>query len=263
MIDYSQAFWLALIQGLTEFLPISSSGHLALVPALLGWPDQGLAFDVAVHVGSLLAVLVYFRQDVKNLTIAIPRLIGSSTDNDVVLLRHLMAASLPVLVVGFLLQHWIEQNLRGAVVIGSAMIGFAFVLLYADSKRGSRTILQMLWWTALIIGLAQVLALIPGTSRSGITISAALLLGFTRIDAARFSFLLSIPIILLAGLLKGTQLVKIGVDWQIFAFGIAVSAISAYLCVALFLRLIERIGILPFVLYRIILGCAIFAVIGF
>lgn len=259
MIDYYQAFWLALVQGLTEFLPISSSGHLALMSPLLGWPDQGLAFDVAVHVGSLFAVLLYFRRDLAALAAATPAVFSNRSTADSRLLLNLCVASLPVLVVGYLLQGWIEQVLRGPLVIAAAMIGFGVLLWWSDQGDRRDTLVQMTLTAAVVIGLAQALALIPGTSRSGVTLTAALFLGFTRIEAARFSFLLSIPVIFFAGLAKSLQVISDpNLDTGLFVFGVLVSAISAYVCIALFLGLLERIGTLPFVIYRFILGTTLF-----
>lgn len=262
-MDITQAIWLALVQGITEFLPISSSGHLILLPVLVGWRDQGLAFDVAVHVGSLIAVLVYFRHDLLDLSRALPEVTRSGDNQDARLLRHLVLATLPVVVVGFLANDWIEQSLRHPLVIAATMIGFGVVLWGCD-RYGTRkhSIHALDWRGALLIGVAQVLALIPGTSRAGITLSAALLLGLTRVDAARFSFLLSIPTIIAAGILKGVELSRSAapLDGALFALGVLVSAVSAYACIALFLRLIERIGVVPFVIYRFALGAFLFYV---
>ncbi|KAA3625513.1 MAG: undecaprenyl-diphosphate phosphatase [Proteobacteria bacterium] len=262
-MDAAQAIWLALVQGLTEFLPISSSGHLVLVPVLLGWPDQGLAFDVAVHVGSLLAVLAYFRRDLAALIRAVPNALAPGGHRDARLLNHLLLATLPIVAVGYGLNGWVGGHLRDAYVIAASMAGFAVVLWLCDRYGSRRATLEALGWRgALFIGAAQVLALVPGTSRSGITLSAALLVGLTRVDAARFSLLLSIPTIIAAGVLKGAGLARGAgpVDWPVFGIGIAVSAVSAYLCIALFLRVIERIGVAPFVLYRLALGAYLFYV---
>ncbi len=261
-IGYLEAFWLALVQGLTEFLPISSSGHLILVPRLLGWPDQGMVFDVAVHVGSLAAVMLYFRGDLAGLARSVPDFLRLRETTGTRLLFNVLLATFPVLAVGFLLEHWIDDNLRDPLVIASTMSGFGLVLWFAD-RRGRRNLeLRALGWRqALLIGLAQVLALIPGTSRSGITITAALMVGMTRVDAARFSFLLSIPTILAAGSLKSLYIFTHPdeVRWGVFTLGVVVSFVSAYACIALFLRLVERIGLGPFVVYRLLLGALLFA----
>ncbi|GJL82511.1 MAG: undecaprenyl-diphosphatase [marine bacterium B5-7] len=263
MIDAWQAFWLALVQGLTEFLPISSSGHLALVPVMLGWPDQGLAFDVAVHVGSLVAILAYFRADVWKLIMAIPRALRFSDDADSRMLWYLVLATAPIIIFGALLADTVETYLRDPRVIAWASIIFGVVLLIADQAgRRSQSLDRLNWRHALWVGCAQVLALIPGASRSGVTLSAGLLLGYTRTEAARFAFLLSIPTILAAGVYKGMGLIKhaVDIDSSLFALGIVVSAVSAFLCVALFIRLIERVGLLPFVIYRVLLGVVLLIV---
>lgn len=264
-MELSQALWLALLQGLTEFLPISSSGHLVLVPVLLGWPDQGLAFDVAVHVGSLAAVLAYFRDDLISLMRAAPGALLFATNRDARLLRHLVLATLPIVLVGYAANGWASGHLRDPLIIAWTMIGFGVVLWLCDRFGArNRTMDRLEWHGALLIGMAQVIALVPGTSRSGITLSAALVLGLTRVDAARFSLLLSIPTIIAAGVLKGGELARstAPIDWTAFVAGIAVSALSAYLCIALFLRLIERIGVAPFVIYRLLLGAYLFLVFG-
>ncbi len=261
MIDRFQALCLALVQGLTEFLPISSSGHLILVPSLLGWPDQGLAFDVAVHVGSLLAVVVYFRTDLIDLAGAVPDCLRNVQSPQTRLLYNLSIASIPVLVAGLVVHGWIEENLRGPLIVASTMAGFAVVLLLADrTERGRLSMAHMSWYHALFIGVAQVLALIPGTSRSGITLTAALFAGISRTEAARFSFLLSIPVIVAAGALNGIELLDQpnALPWDLFLLGILASGVSAYACIALFLRLIESIGMLPFVVYRLLLAGVLF-----
>lgn len=263
MIDVTQAIWLALLQGLTEFLPISSSGHLVLTPVLFGWPDQGLAFDVALHVGSLLAVLAYFRRDLAALFLAVPDALALRSNRDTRLLGHLALATLPIVAAGYALNDWIGENLRDPLVIAATMAGFGVVLWLCDRFGSHRAALEDLGWRgALLIGVAQVLALIPGTSRSGITLSAGLLIGLGRVDAARFSFLLSIPTIVAAGVFKGAELTRqaMPIDWPVFAIGIVTSGVSAYLCIALFLRLIERVGVMPFVLYRLFLGAYLYYV---
>ena len=257
-MDLFQIIVLALVQGLTEFLPISSSAHLILPSAVLGWQDQGLAFDVAVHIGTLLAVVVYFRQDIL-------RIIGgwlttgfSRTPNaDGRLAWFIALATIPAGLAGLLLDDWIEANLRSVAVIAWATIGFGILLGIADRVKGKGiTLGKMTLMMALVIGVAQAIALIPGTSRSGITMTAALFIGLQRVDAARFSFLLSIPLILAAGGLKTLDLMDsvLPVDWSAIAIGIAVSAVSAWLCIYYFLAFINRIGMMPFVVYRLGLG---------
>ena len=257
-MDNVQAILLALVQGITEFLPISSSAHLILVPHLLGWQDQGLAFDVAVHVGTLSAVVFYFRAELARMTVDWLRsCAGHGVTADARLAWLVLLATVPVVLVGLLLHDVIEDKLRSPLVIAFTTIGFG-VLLWLTDRRGrhTRTTTSLGVKDAVLIGLAQALALIPGTSRSGITMTAALALGLTRTDAARFSFLLSIPAILMAGAYETWQLLGHSgpVDWAAILLGTLIAAISAWLCIHFFLRLIERIGMGPFVAYRLGLG---------
>ena len=257
-MDFIQAFWLAVVQGLTEFLPISSSAHLILPSAILDWQDQGLAFDVAVHVGSLIAVLAYFKKDVAQLIQSWvgSTFLGRASNSESQMAWFIIMATLPVTLVGLLAAGFIELHLRSIAVIATTTIVFGLLLGWVDWRvRGAKTLQNLTWKSALTIGLAQALALIPGTSRSGITITAALALGFDRNSAARFSFLLAIPSIILSGGYQTLQLIaEASVPWLEIAFGAVVSAITAYLCIHYFLRLVDRIGMLPFVIYRLILG---------
>lgn len=260
-----QIIVLAVIQGVTEFLPISSSAHLILPSQVLGWADQGLAFDVAVHVGTLGAVIWYFRQTVVKLTGAwvvdtAQRRVGPDSG----LAWAVIAATIPAGVAGLLLNDVIETTLRSGLVIAASTVGFGLVLWWSDAVgRRNRSLDSLAMKDALIIGAAQALALIPGTSRSGITITAALFLGLSREAAARFSFLLSIPLILAAGLLKTLELVEQGVttDWGAIALGTVLSFISALVCIHLFLTFLERLGLMPFVIYRLILGALLFVML--
>jgi undecaprenyl-diphosphatase len=257
-MDLWHAVILALVQGLTEFLPISSSAHLILLPVLVDWEDQGLAFDVAVHVGTLAAVVGYFRRELLRISgdwlrsVAERRAVGESR-----LAWGVLLGTVPVGLAGLLLGDFIEGHLRSALVIAVTTIVFGLALWWADA-RGLRTRSEheIRWRDVLLIGLAQALALIPGTSRSGITMTAGLLLGLTRQGAARFSFLLSIPVIALAGALETLKAVRqvVAVDWVAVGVGVVVSAVSAYLCIHFFLKLLERVGMLPFVVYRLVLG---------
>ena len=253
-----QIIVLAVIQGLTEFLPISSSAHLILPSQVLGWPDQGLAFDVAVHVGTLAAVVWYFRSEVLRLTAAwAGDTVRGRVGQDSGLAWAVIAGTIPAGLAGLLLNDFIETSLRSGLVIAASTIGFGLVLWWSDAVgRRSRELPALTMKDALIIGVAQALALIPGTSRSGITITAALFLGFGREAAARFSFLLSIPLILAAGLLKTLELVEQGgaTDWAAIALGAALSFASAVICIHLFLTFLERLGLMPFVIYRMVLG---------
>ncbi len=255
-------FVLAIIQGITEFLPISSSGHLILPKEILNWPEQGLAFDVAVHVGTLSAVLVYFRKDIIDIAIAWCQgtfgqtLDARQTENNH-LAWYIILATIPAGLVGLLLDNFIETHLRTTLVIATTTIIFGLLLGFADRNASHKTrdLAKMTVTFALIIGCAQALALIPGTSRSGITITAALLCGFSRNSAARFSFLLSIPIIVLSGGYKTLQLLSApSVIWSDLLLGILLSALSAFICIHYFLKSINRIGMMPFVIYRLILG---------
>ncbi len=255
---------LALVQGLTEFLPISSSAHLILVPQLLGWPDQGLAFDVAVHVGTLSAVVFYFRREVgAMLKDWAASLAGRGQTPESRLAWAVGFGTIPAGLAGLLFHDFIGDNLRSPMVIAATTIGFGLLLGWADSAaRRQRDEYAIGWRDVLLIGCAQALALIPGTSRSGITMTAALMLGFTREGAARFSFLLSIPVIVLAGGLETKNLLEAEgpVDWQALVLGTLLSGIAAYLCIHYFLKLLERIGFLPFVIYRLALGALLLAV---
>ncbi|MDN3639598.1 undecaprenyl-diphosphate phosphatase [Simiduia curdlanivorans] len=255
-MELLQVLLLSLIQGFTEFLPISSSAHLILPSQLLGWQDQGLAFDVAVHFGTLLAVVAYFRKD---LTLLLAGWFGSlrgnrSHESDLVWLIGF--ATVPAGLAGLLGSDFIEANLRSAWVIAWATIGFGILLGVADKcGQGEKTLLNMTFKFAMVIGLAQALALIPGTSRSGITMTAALLLGFSRVESARFSFLLSIPIIALSAAYLSFKLMgEAGVDWAHMGLGFILSCLSAYACIFFFMQLISRMGMMPFVIYRMLLG---------
>ena len=257
-MDFLHIVVLALIQGITEFLPISSSGHLLLPTHLLGWPEQGLAFDVAVHVGTLTAVVTYFRQDIFAIvTDWYGSLRGQQPTANSRLAWYIVLATIPAALVGLLLGDFIETHLRTTLVIAITTIGFSLLLWWADRFRHPKPIAlaDMTVTLALIIGCAQVLALIPGTSRSGITITAALFCGFSRDGAARFSFLLAIPVILLSGGYKTLQLLGLPqVNWADLFWGAALSAASAFVCIHYFLKWINQIGMMPFVIYRLILG---------
>jgi undecaprenyl-diphosphatase len=264
-MDLSHIILLSLVQGLTEFLPISSSAHLILTPWLFGAELQSLAFDVAVHLGTLAAVMLYFRRELLAMTLA---LFTRSQEADRVRERRLagmlVLATLPLLALGLPLKALLELLREDArllaLVIAVTTIGFGLLLWLADVRgRRAKDEYQMGWKAALLIGIAQALAIIPGTSRSGITMTAALLLGLTRQASSRFSFLLSIPTILLAGAVETRELLStaVPVDWTALWLGALLSALVAYVTIHLFLRLIERLSMRPFVLYRLLLGGAI------
>ena len=263
-MDILQIIILALVQGLTEFLPISSSAHLILVPTLSGWPDQGLAFDVVVHLGTLTAVVWYFRKDVFQLTVDWTQsCIKKQTIGDSRLAWLVIIGTIPVGAAGLLFHDMVANELRSedlrGLVIAWATIGFGLLLGVADyvgKNKNTDSEHQLSWKNGIIIGFAQALALIPGTSRSGITMTAGLFSGLTRQGAARFSFLLSIPAILMAGGYKTLKLIQEGngVDWFSIGLGYALSAFSAYICIHYFLKMLERIGMTPFVIYRVAQG---------
>jgi len=249
---------LALLQGLTEFLPISSSAHLILLPFMAGWEDQGLAFDVAVHVGTLSAVVYYFRHTLKKLSADwFQSVVTRKQSGDSSLAWAVLFATIPAGLAGLLLNDIVDNYLRSPLVITVTTIGFGLLLGWADwhGKR-QREINQLNWKDVLYIGIAQAISLIPGTSRSGITMTAGLMLGLSRHAAAQFSFLLSIPIIFLAGGWISVKLIKssIEIDWTTLFSGALFSAISAYLCIHFFMKLISQIGMWPFVIYRLLLG---------
>jgi undecaprenyl-diphosphatase len=261
MNQFVDAITLAIVQGLTEFLPISSSAHLILVPLFTGWPDQGLAFDIAVHIGTLLAVCAYFRKEIFFLIWGFFRFLkGKPSRFYSPLSIQLIIATIPIALAGFLFHDFIGTTLRSPLVIACSTIVFGVLLGASDyfraKKRVQRKLGQIRWKDTLIIGLAQVLALIPGTSRSGITMTAGFSLGFNRVASAKFSFLLSIPVIMLAGTYESAKILRSDqpVDWLFLTVGISFAAISAYFCIHAFLRFIRKIGVLPFVIYRLCLG---------
>ncbi|MEX0328328.1 MAG: undecaprenyl-diphosphate phosphatase [Ruegeria sp.] len=255
----------AIIQGITEFLPISSSGHLILLPGLTGMDDQGLAIDVAVHVGTLGAVVLYFWKDVKHAISGLPYALAGRTDTPQSRLAlGLILATIPTVIVGAAIYFTgLEHSLRSVAVIGWAMLGFGLLLYWMDQK-GAQT-KQATDWSprdAIIMGLWQVLALIPGTSRSGITITGARQLGYTREDGARIAMLMSIPTILASGVLLSAdvvrtadaQLAKDGAIAAIFAF------LSALLALTLMMRLLRSVSFTPYVIYRVVLGVILLAI---
>ncbi|MCL5426981.1 MAG: undecaprenyl-diphosphate phosphatase [Gammaproteobacteria bacterium] len=257
-MDWLQVVVLAVVQGLTEFLPISSSAHLILVPVLTAWEDQGLAFDVALHLGSLSAVVIYFRQEIwQMVTSSLAAIGGKGVDQDARLAFWVVLATLPVSIIGLLLHDVISHYMRSTLIIGISLMGFGLLLGYADwRKRGTRSEYQLSLKDVLIIGGAQALALIPGTSRSGITMTAALLVGMSREGAARFSFLLSIPVIVLAGGLEVVGIIRAPqeVEWIAMLVGTLLSGVSAYVCIHYFLVIIKKLGMQPFVIYRVLFG---------
>jgi len=258
-MDIIQTIVLAIVQGITEFLPISSSAHLILISELLGWSDQGIAFDVALHLGTLLAVLYYFRSEISDMM----RAEHFSSVNSLVDSQFgiIALSTLPIVIVGGLFNDFISQNLRSSSVIASASIFFGIILYLADLKQQQREkVVKLSLRLGLIIGLFQILALIPGTSRSGITIAMGLFLGLSRVEASRFSFLLAIPVIMAASVFQLYELFTdnlISINYVSFVFGMAISAVIAFLTIHWFLEFIRRIGMLPFAIYRVLLGLII------
>lgn len=261
-MEILQVVVLALVQGLTEFLPISSSAHLILVPVLTDWPDQGLAFDVAVHAGTLTAVVLYFRKELARMFVEWLGSFKGQLTPDGRLAWAVLIGTIPVGIAGLVFKDLVEAQLRSPMVIAIATIVFGLLLWFADrTGKRSKDEYGLMLCDVLIIGLAQTLALIPGTSRSGITITAALMLGLNREAAARFSFLLSIPVIFLAGSFETMEYLSAASiqDAQPLLLGALISAISAYACIHYFLKLLERIGMMPFVAYRLVLGVVLVA----
>ena len=257
-MDALNAALLALVQGLTEFLPVSSQAHLVLYALITGQDYQGLNFDVILHFGSLFAVVTYFRVELVTMTRDwLGAITGHGHTPNAQLAWLIILATLPAGVLGLMFKDIAEIALRSPVVMASALIGFGLLLGWADWRyRGHRVEHDLGVRDALIIGFAQALALIPGTSRSGITITAGLFLGMTREATTRFSFLLSIPIIAAAGALSSIEVIQsnTAIDWTVFALGFVVSVVATYACIHYFLAFIRRIGMQPFVAYRVILG---------
>ena len=265
-MPFIQSIVLAAVQGITEFLPVSSSGHLILVPKLTGWPDQGLALDVAVHVGTLAAVMLYFWRDIGGIAGAVLRAGGQMAnqrplDQEISLLIKLIIATLPVVVAGYWVNETINEDLlRSVKIIGWTTLGFGLFLWLADkSNMTIRRLEHITYGGALVIGLFQILALLPGTSRAGITMTAARFLGVECQDAARFSLLLSIPVIIAAGSLKGWELFRSGnqvlIDDALTVGGLAF--LFALVAIAFLMFWLKRASFTPFVVYRVILGAAL------
>ena len=278
-MNLSQILVLAIIQGLTEFLPISSSAHLIIPALILGWDSHQIGFYLAVHAGSLVAVVSYFRESLWRLlqgscNACVKRIYNRELD----FVLKLGLASIPVLVVGFVVRNFVESWSYNLPVIAAATIGFALLLGLADFRRQKARITpsqtpfnvektdnlpQINWHQTIAIGLSQVLALIPGTSRSGVTITFGLFLGLSRETAARFAILLSIPVISLSFVYSTyVQIQEItNIDWFAIGIGFAVSVTSAFCCIKLFLQFVNRIGMMPFVIYRLLFGVVLLLLI--
>jgi undecaprenyl-diphosphatase len=255
----------ALIQGVTEFLPVSSSGHLILLPHLMGMQDQGQAIDVAVHIGTLGAVVAYFWSDVRIALLGIPRLLTGKIDTQGSKLAFLLIiATLPVIIFGLILKvTGFSDALRSVEVIGWAMLIFGVVLYWFDQKGAtSKTDADWSLKEAIILGLWQAIALIPGTSRSGITITGARALGYTREDGAKIAMLMSIPTILASGILLGADVVG-DADWELLkhaGIGAAFAFVAAFAALTFMMRLLKSVSFTPYVIYRIILGVALLVI---
>jgi undecaprenyl-diphosphatase len=267
-LSYLQVAFLGVIQGLTELMPISSTAHMRIVPALLGWDDPGAAFSAAMQLAALFAVISYFRRDVG-------QLIGGSlgalskgrfSDPTLKLAFWIIIATLPIGIAGLILAPVLNapnSPMRSITAIGIACLVMGALLALAEIfARHRRTMSEAKGIDAILIGIAQIGALIPGVSRSGSTLTAALGLGFERDEAARFSFLLGIPAIALAGLKELWELHKAhlsGHGWSVLGVGIAVGAVSAFVAIWTLMRVLERFSTWPFVIYRIVLGVALLA----
>ena len=263
---------LGIVQGLTEFLPVSSTAHLVVIPRLFGWPDPGLAYDIALHVGTLAAVLIYFFRDWIHI---IANGFGLKSDRDPELRRNrmllwlLVVGTIPAGIAGLALQKAADSTLRTLPIIGASAILIGLFMWWADrAGRGQKTLGHVSWADSLTVGFAQVLAIIPGVSRSGITISAGLLRNLDRPTAARFSFLLSTPIIMGAAAKDAWDLLKhkeaVPPEMQIaFVLGIIVSAITGCLTIALFLKYLRTRSLAFFVAYRIVFGIMVIALAFF
>jgi undecaprenyl-diphosphatase len=250
-----QAAVLGLVQGITEFLPISSTAHLRLVPAILSWPDGGAAFAAVIQLGTLLAVVGFFLRDLARMVAAAARK-ETRGSHDARMLLYIVAGTVPIGVAGLLARHAIEGPLRSIAVIASSLIVVGIVMAVVEKKaRFERGIEAITLRDALIIGAAQALALVPGTSRSGITLVAAMILGFRRDASARFSFLLSIPAVAAAGVFELPKLLhEREVGSAALLTGLAVAAVSGYASVAWLLRFLRTRTTYGFVVYRVILG---------
>ena len=264
MTEFLQIIVLALIQGITEFLPISSSGHLILVPAITGWPDQGVLTDMVTNVGSLTAVIIYFWRDVLGMLRGAVDVVSRRKSANATLVTNVSIGTIPIVLVGLLMKvTHLDDHIRSATLVAINAIVFG-ILLYAADAYGllARTMREMSWKVALIIGCAQALSLSPGTSRSGITMTAARAMGYVRPEAARFSFLLSIPANGAASALVIGDAIKNGepITGGVIMTGV-LTFFVALLAIAFLMRMLRTMSFLPFVIYRVILGGALLGLI--
>ena len=262
-MDILQTIFLAIIQGLTEFLPISSSAHLILPSKLLNWTDQGIAFDVIVHLGTLSAIVYYYRDSLISMSNDFFKSLNKGQlTADAKLAWGVLLGTIPVGLSGFLFKDFIELNLRSIEVIAYSTIFFGLLLGLSDLIHRKKDKLREVisWFDVFIIGIFQVFALVPGASRSGVAITAALFLGLSYKLSLKFVFLLSIPVIVLSALLKLIDLTYSAdaIDWTNLIIGFVVAVVVAYATITMFIRLVNKVGMLPFVLYRLLLGGLLF-----
>lgn len=265
-MDIWQIITLSVTQGITEFLPISSSAHLVLVPKLTNWPDQGVLFDLGVHVGTLFAVMIYFRKEVFMLLKGFKNfLLGRFTDSDTRLFLLLSLSTLPLLIVAPFLKDWVENAGRSLVVVAITSIFYGVLLYWADKRvlNCDYKPVPLNRKSALVYGLFQVLALVPGTSRSGICMTAGRLMGFSREECSRYAMLMSIPVILMLGFFgfyECTFIHQATLDNMTNLYiGAALSGVTALLAIHALMRFVDKIGFLPFVIYRVVLGFGLLA----
>lgn len=262
---------LGIIQGLTEFLPVSSSAHLILMPWFFGWEADGLVFDVAVHVGTAVAVLTFFWAD---WIILVREFFAGLIERKPFGNHHrrlawlLVLGTVPAVIIGLAFEDVIEEQLRSPLIMVFTLSGLAVLLLFAErTGKQNRTIEKFGWIDSLVIGCSQAVALIPGVSRSGITMTTALFRDSTRTGAARFSFLLSTPVIVGAGVLQGWRLfnavqqpgAEVDVNWSVLGVGAVFAAVTGFLCIQFFLRYLQTKSFLPFVIYRFVLAAVVLA----
>lgn len=266
-MDSFHAIFLGIVQGITEFLPISSSAHLILTSKLLNWPDQGLAFDLAVHFGSLIAVIIYFRKQTMLMLKGKFDFITRKQTQEADLFKKIVVATIPVIFSGLLLKDLIENSFRDAMLIIGITSIFWGVLLYFADKMPAKIdkVKQIDYKTAFLMGLGQAFAVIPGTSRSGSTMTIARFLKFSRTSAAEFSMLMSIPVIILmvvyktADIIINNQVLEVSISYLII--GTITSFIFALLSIHALMKFVNKVGFLPFVIYRVLLGCFIFYIV--
>ena len=255
-MDFVQILILSIIQGITEFLPISSQSHLILTSKLLGMSDQGLSFDIALHAGSLMAILIYYRKEVTK--------IMSISDEGIQYLKLIIIGSIPLPIIGLLFVDIVSENLRTINTIAFMTIVFALLLYFAERRNheNKNSFATLSFFTIIFIGFMQTLAIMPGVSRSGIVITAALLLNYSREDSIKIAFLLSIPAIFMATVYQASKLYGVG-DIEILnihLLGMSLSFIFSYITIYVFISTINKISFTPYVIYRVILGIFLFTI---